>query len=145
MASQLLARLVGDSERHVARHRDHAALTIFADAAVLDLHRAVEVGLDVGLVDRLRDAAHMERAHGELRTGLADRLGGDDAHRLADVDGRAAREIATVALRANAVSGLASQHRADAHLLDLCSLDAIDLRLADEIAQLDDHALVGWV
>ena len=32
------------------------------------------------------DAAGVERPHGELRAGLADRLGGDDADRLADLD-----------------------------------------------------------
>jgi hypothetical protein len=35
-----------------------------------------------------RDTTGVERAHRELGTGLADRLGGDDADRGADVDGR---------------------------------------------------------
>ena len=128
---QLLAGLVDDDERHVAAHGDQPALAVLDDVAVLDLHLAVEVGLDEGLVDRLRHAADVERAHGELGARLADRLRGDDADRLADVDRRAARQIAAVALGAHAVGGLAGQHRADAHLLDLRLLDRLDLLLLD--------------
>ena len=145
LGRQLLARLVDDDDRHVAAHGDQPALAVLADAAVLDLHRAVEVGLDERLVDRLRDAAHVERAHGELRARLADRLRGDDAHRLADVDGRAAGQIAAVALAAHAVGGLAGQHRADAHFLDLRLLDGLDLLLLDQLAGLDDHLLGGRI
>ena len=45
-----------------------------------------------------RRATDVERAHRELRARLADRLGGDDADRLADVDLVAAGEVAPVAL-----------------------------------------------
>ena len=49
-----------------------------------------------------RRAADVERAHRELRARLADRLAGDDADRLADVDLVAARQVAPVALGAHA-------------------------------------------
>jgi hypothetical protein len=39
-----------------------------------------------GVMSRPRDAARVERAHGELGARLADGLRGDDAHRLADTD-----------------------------------------------------------
>ena len=61
----------------------------------------------------LTDATDVERTHRELRARLADRLGGDDADRLADVDHVAAREVAAVAQRADAAAGLAGEHRAD--------------------------------
>ena len=73
--------------------------------------------LDERLLGDLRGAADVERAHGELGARLADRLRGDDAHRLAHVDRRAAGEIAPVAVAAHAVGGLAGQHRTDAQLL----------------------------
>ena len=45
------------------------------------------VELDLALLNRAgRDTADVEGPHGQLRSRLADRLGGDDAHRLADVD-----------------------------------------------------------
>ena len=44
-----------------------------------------------------RRATDVERTHRELRARLADRLRGDDADRLADVDRAAAREVASVA------------------------------------------------
>ena len=45
------------------------------------------------------DAAGVERPHGQLRAGLADRLRGDDAHRLADADQLAGGQVAAVARR----------------------------------------------
>ena len=71
----------------------------------------------------LTDAADVERTHRELRAGLADRLRGDDADRLADVDHVAAGQVAAVAQRADAAPGLAGEHRAD--------LDAVDARVLD--------------
>ena len=102
---------------------------------VLDRDRAGELGdlrLALGLagleqLDDTRqtvrdvlagDAAGVERPHRELRAGLADRLGGDDADRLADVDHPAARERPPVADRAHADLGLAGRDRAALHALD---------------------------
>ena len=50
------------------------------------------------------DAAGVERPHRELRARLADRLGGDDAHRLAEVDEVAGGQVAAVAHAAHAVA-----------------------------------------
>ena len=69
-----------------------------------------------GLVE-LRRAADVEGPHRQLRARLADRLRGDDADRLADVDRRAAGEIAPVAGGADAADALADQRRADLHRL----------------------------
>ena len=84
----------------------------------------------------------MEGAHGELRTRLADRLGGDDADRFADIDRRAARQIAPVAAGADARRGQAGQYRADHHFLDARLLHLLDLILADQIARLDNDFAV---
>ena len=46
---------------------------------------------------RRGDAAGVEGPHGELRAGLADGLGGDDADRLAELDGVAGGQRAAVA------------------------------------------------
>jgi hypothetical protein len=103
-----------------------------ASFAVLRLRMTILpscIGLDEGLVQHLRGAADVEGAHGELGARLADRLGRDDAHRLAHVDGRAARQIAAIALAANAELGFTREHRADADLGDAGLLDALDMRL----------------
>ena len=84
----------------------------------------------------------MERAHGELRARLADRLSGDDTHRLAHVHGRAAGEIAPVAHAANARLGIAGEDRTDAHLLHAGGDDLVDLRLAEQRA-VRHHDLVA--
>ena len=101
------------------------------DGAVADLHRAFERRLDMRLLVDLRRAADVEGAHGELGARLADRLGGDDADRLADVDRRAAGKIAAVAGGADAVLGLAGEDRTDLDLLDAGGHDLVDIRLDD--------------
>ena len=87
----------------------------------------------------------MEGAHGELRARLADRLRGDDAHRLAQIDRRAAGKITPIAFGADAVAGLASERRADADFLHARRLDSLDLLLLDQLAGLDDHLAGGWI
>ena len=78
-------------------------------------------------------STEVEGAHRELRSGLADRLGRDDADGLADVDELAGRERAAVAGGADADRGLAGQHRAH--------LDGLDARLE----QLRDRDVAGVV
>ena len=78
-----------------------------------------------------RRATDVERAHRELRARLADRLRGDDADRLADVDLVAAGEVAPVAQGADAAPGLAGEHRADDDLFDAGVLDDADERLVE--------------
>src|SRR5690606_31559690 len=90
-------------DHHVADHRDIGAFAVGGDRLVLDGDRAFEVRLDERLLVDLRRATDVERAHRELRTGLTDRLRGDDADSFTVVDRRAAGKIAPVALAADAV------------------------------------------
>src|SRR4029079_11900784 len=81
-----------------------------------DLDDARETVRDV----RAGDAAGVERAHGQLRARLADRLRGDDAHRVTDLGRLARGEERAVARPAYTELALALQHRADGklHLVD---------------------------
>ena len=104
---------------------------------------AVEGRLDRGLLGAaLYRAADVEGAHGELGARLADRLRGDDAHRLADIDDGAAREVAAIALAAKPDRRLAGQHRADQDAVDAGTVDALDHLLVDEVARGDDELAV---
>ena len=85
-----------------------------------------------------RDAAGVEGAQRELRARFADRLRGDDADRLADVDLVAGREIAAVAHRADAVLRLAREHRADLHRRDAGGDDRLGLLFVDLFVAHDD-------
>jgi len=58
----------------------------------------------------------VERAHRELRARLANRLCGDDAHRVADLRHLTGGEERAVAVAAHAELASALQHRADGHL-----------------------------
>src|SRR6516225_2231243 len=130
---------------HVAGHGNRLPVGVLHHVLVLDLDRAVEVRLDHRLLRDLRGAADMERAHGELRARLADRLRGDDAHRLAHIDRGAAGEIAPVALGAHAPAGLTGEHGADAQFLHASDLDGLDLRLFEQRAFLDDDLVRGRI
>ena len=135
--------LVEDHHSHVAAHGNEPALAVARGGAVADLDLTRKVAFDERVVGNLRRAADVERAHGKLGTRLADRLRGDHADSLADIDRRAAREVAAVALAANAVFQLASQRRADANLLDLGFVERAGLGLIDEVASLDDDLTRG--
>ena len=115
---------IDDRNHHVADHRDQMTFAVSCDRLVPDRDLAVEVRLDERLLVDLRRAADVERAHRQLRAGLADRLRGDDADRLAVIDRRTAGQIAAVALAADAVDQFAGQRRADLHFLDAGLLDA---------------------
>src|SRR6185436_17687896 len=73
-------------------------------------------------------AADVERAHRQLRAGLADRLRGDDADREAELNETPGRQIAAVALRAATAARRARQHGAD--------LDALDARIFNRVREL---------
>src|SRR5207244_12653246 len=72
-----------------------------------------------------RGAADVEGTHGELRARLADRLGGDDADRFADLDHLAAGQVAAIAAAADAAAGPAGEPRTDLDLLDARFLDGV--------------------
>ena len=104
-------------------------MTIRSPSAVVhrvaagDLDDAVVAGFEERLLGHLGGAADVEGPHGQLGARLADRLGGDDADRFADVDRRAAGQVAAVAGAADADLGFAGQHRADLHRLHAGGLD----------------------
>src|SRR6266851_7502308 len=135
---------IDDRNHHVADHRDQMAFAVPGDGLVLDRDLAFEVRFHERLLVDLRRAADVERTHRQLRAGLADRLRGDDADRLAVIDRRAAGQIAAVALAADAVDEFAGQRRADLHLLDAGLMDGIHVAFLHQGAALD-HDLVGRV
>src|SRR5690606_18105264 len=89
-------------------------------------------------VVRTRGTTLVEGTHRELRSGLTDRLGGDDADRLADVDELAGRERTTVAGGADADRRLAGEHRAHLDRLDAGLDERVDEHIAHVGAGLRD-------
>jgi hypothetical protein len=92
-----------------------------------------------------RDAAGVERTHGQLGTRLTDGLGGDDADRLTHVDELAGGQRAPVAHRAGADLGVAGQNRADLDLLHTAVDEGADHDVAEVLPgpgqglAVDDH------
>ena len=133
------AVLVDDRELHRARHDDLLAVLVGEQVGAAQLHGALLARLEERLRPALRDAADVEGPHRQLRAGLADRLRGDDADRLAGVHLGAAGEVAPVALGADAVLGLAGERRADLHLDDARRLDEVGVALVDQVVAPEDH------
>ena len=111
VALALAAVLVGDDD--LAGTRDHHQLALAVGHVA---HRGVEaddaVALGVHAVGHRRArrrTADVEGAHRQLRARLADRLRGDHADGLADVDQAAAAQVAAVALGADAEARVAGQ------------------------------------
>jgi hypothetical protein len=112
----------------------------------LELRLAVDLRLALRLRrDARRRTADVEGAQRELRARLADRLRGQDADRLADVDHLHGRQVAAVALLADAALRLARQHRADLDRLDAGVLDRVGRLLVDQLAGLDEQLAVDRV
>ena len=83
-------------------------------------------------------SADVERAHGELRAGLADGLRGDDADRFAEFDHAAGGQVAAVAAGANSAAGFAGEHGANLDALDAGGLNGVGQLFADFLVDVDD-------
>src|SRR5207245_5575482 len=121
----LALRLGVVDDRHLAvpAHDDEVALLALDRAHVDELQEALVAGVERRLLGApARRAADVEGPHRELRARLADRLRGDDADRLAEVDEVPARQIAPVALHAHPLARLAGEHGADLHPFKACLL-----------------------
>src|SRR5262245_21797017 len=120
----LAPAVVDDQHRAVAVHGDDLAFTADHRVEVVVFDVTARARLVRRLLGDLRGrAADVERAHRQLRAGLADALGGDDADRFADVDDLPRGQVAAVALDADSAARFAGEHRADAHAFDARVLD----------------------
>ena len=87
-------------------------------------------------------ATGVEGTHRQLRAGLTDRLGRDDADGLADVDELAGGQRTAVAARAGADAGLAGEHRADLERVDARLEEAVEQHVADVVTGVADDLAV---
>ncbi len=80
MVLQLAAIVGEDGNGAVFVEDDVVAVFKLDQAQIVIANDAVELGLDLGLLElALRNAADVKGAHGELGARLANGLGGDDA------------------------------------------------------------------
>ena len=77
---------IGDDQRAVPVHNHQVPIAVGHVLDIEELHDAVVLGFFGGLfMSPARGAADVEGSHRQLGAGLADRLGGDDADRLAQI------------------------------------------------------------
>ena len=114
---------------------EHNKLSFGIDdrAHVLELDAAGIHGIGLASFNRAGcGTAYVEGTHGKLGAGLADGLGGNDAHSLADVDQVPAGKVASVAQGAHAMLGRAGQGRAHCDVGDALVGKKLGLSLADK-------------
>ena len=92
-----------------------------------------------------RRTTDVEGPHGELCSRLADRLRGNDADRLADVDHGTPAQIAAIAFGAQAVAGITGQRRTYLDFVDAQFFNQITEVFADQRAGLDHRFLGGRI
>ncbi len=126
VALEFAAILAVDGDGAVLVEGDPCAVERLDGAEIVEPDLAVILGLHDRLLEGAGGgAADVEGTHGQLRAGLADGLGGDDADRLAELDRQAGGQVAAIALHANAALGLASEHGANFQLLVADLLDVL--------------------
>ena len=90
--------LVHDGKHTVAIHRNEEALLVPYGLQLMELDRAGVFCFEACLFGHAaRSTADVERTHGELGSGLTDRLRRDDANCFANLDQLPGREVSAVA------------------------------------------------
>src|SRR5216683_2793374 len=143
VALLLAVLFIDDSDQSGAVHGDGSAATAFDELHVHKLDDAVVARFERGtLGDARGSSADVEGAHGQLRAGFADGLGGDDADGFAKLNHSAGGEVASVTKGANAAAGFASEHGTNAHALDTRALHLVGKLFGDLLVHVDnDRAL----
>ena len=119
VAFLLAAGFIRDDQRAVAVHDHQVSVPVGHVLNIQEFHDTFVLGFFRGLFVRPAcRTADMERSHRQLRAGFADRLGGNDAGRFAQIHHLAGCQVAPIAFDADAALGLAGQHGPDLHLLD---------------------------
>ena len=142
VAIQFAAFGIMHADRAIFVQHDPASVERLHGADIVELQSAIVLRLDDRLLERLaRRAADVERPHRQLRSGLADRLRGNDADRFAELHELPGREITSVTLRAHAAPAFAGQHRANLQTLHADLFDGRRDVLVDQLVRLHDLLL----
>ena len=140
VAFLLAALLVDDGQDAVAVHRDQFTLGVLNCRDAEELHEAVGLGVLLGLFARSGGgSADVEGTHGELGSGFADGLRGNDTHRFTAFHHAAGGQVASVAELADAALRFAGQHRANLDALDTGGLNRGRQVLGDFLVETDDQ------
>ena len=107
------------------------------------LEELLHTGQTLGDVSGAGRTTGVEGTHGQLRTGLTDGLGGDDADGLTDVHALTGGQRAAVAGGAGADVGVAGEHGAHRDLLDARVDGGLNLGVTQVSAGLDDEVALG--
>ena len=109
MGLKALAVFIDNADSHIAAHDDKGACGVFDEIGIFIDDFTLIGALHDGFIGHRSCTADVEGPHGELRSRLANGLGGNNADRFAHIDLSPARQITAIAGRANAVAGFAGK------------------------------------
>ena len=139
IALKLTSVLAMDTNCSIHGKNDEGSVQSLHSTQVIEADRSVVFGLDDGLFEcSARGTSDVEGTHGELGSRFADRLGGNDANRLAETDHQTGGKVATVALGADAALVFTSQHGANLELLVTDLVEGGGSLFVDQLIGLDD-------
>ena len=140
IALLLAALLVHHGNQPRTVHRNQYPASAAHRLQVDKLHETDVFGLQLRLLGHsCCRSANVERAHGELRPRLANRLRSDHAGGLAELHHAPGRQVAPVAPHANSPPRFTGQHGADFHSLNPRRLDRVGKLLGDLLVDVNDH------
>src|SRR5699024_5769439 len=144
VAFGLAVIVVHDTNFTRARHRHQMAfLGVLDGLDVVQLGHTGVLGFDAVGRNRARSrTTDVERAHGQLRTGLADGLRGYHTNRFTDGDALAAGQIATITLGADTERCFTGDRAAHQHLVHGVDLQLVDFTLGEQYAGLHQGGII---
>src|SRR5439155_23621677 len=120
-----------------------AAVERLHGAQIVEPDSAIVLRLDNGLLKSLAGrATNVECAHRQLRSGLADLLGGDDSHSFAKLNELAGGEVASITHRAYSATALTSKNGTNLQTFHAHPLKLAGDLLINELIRFDDFFLL---
>src|SRR5262249_17725262 len=127
-----------DGDRAVLVEDDAVAVFEFNQAQFVVTGLAVVLRLDLRHLEHTGGGAtDVERAHRQLRAGLTDGLGGDDADGFTELHLGAGGEVAAVTGHTHTVFAFAGQHGPDLDLFHARNVDGAGLEFVDFVGRTD--------
>src|ERR1022692_1006140 len=143
VAFALAIFLVHDRNRTLAVHHHQISGLGLHGLQCNESHGTVVLGIEARLLGHSRSrAADVERTHGELRSGFADRLRGNHSGRFAEFNQAARGQVAAVAHDADAALRLASEHRTNLYPLDSGGLNGYRELFGNLVVDVEDPVAV---
>ena len=130
-----LALLLVLGKRHAAADLSQCCVML----GLAGLKQFLNAGKTLRDISSTCDTACMECTHGQLCTGFADSLSGNDTNSFADIHVTAVSQVHTIAAGAYTIAALTGQYRTHLYALDTGLTDCISFLIINGLVQAADN------